>query len=50
MDNRLFVCVHPMVNFVLDLSTYVYRQKDSKLVCCVSQLIIIVSLNELNNL
>ena len=25
--NRLFVCVYPMVNFVLDLYTNVYRQK-----------------------
>ena len=38
MDNRLFECVYPMVNFVLDLYTNVYRQKDSKLVCFVFQL------------
>ena len=37
MDNRLVVCVYPMVNFVLDLSTYAYHQKDSKLVCFLFQ-------------
>ena len=49
-DDRPVVCVYLMVNFVLDLSTYAYHQKDSNLVCFVFQLIFNVSLNELNNL
>ena len=48
--NCLVVWVYPMVNFVMDLSTYAYRQKDSKLFSFVFQLIIIVCLNELNKL
>ena len=51
MDNHLVVCVclsHG--NFVLDLSTYAYHQKYSKLVCFVFQLNIDVSLNEMKNL
>ena len=42
-DNRLFECVYPVVTFVLDLSTYAYHQKDSKLVCFVFKLIIDVN-------
>ena len=36
-DNHLFVCVCPMINFVLDSSTYACHQKDSKLAYLVSE-------------
>ena len=36
-DNDLFVCVYPMINFVLDSSTYACHQKDSKLAYLVSE-------------
>ena len=36
-DNHLFVCVYPMINFVLDSSTYACYQKDSKLAYLVSK-------------
>ena len=35
--NHLFVCVYPMINFVLDSSTYACHQKDSKLAYLVSE-------------
>ena len=36
-DNHLFVCVYPMINFVLDSSTVFCHQKDSKLAYLVSE-------------
>ena len=36
-DNHHFVRVYPMINFVFDLSTHACHQKDSKLVCFVSE-------------
>ena len=45
-DNHLFVCVHPMINFVLDLSTHACHQKDSKLAYLVSEQLGCEHLNE----
>ena len=36
-DNHLSGCVYPIINFVLDLSKHTCYQKDSKLVCFVSE-------------
>ena len=36
-DNHFFVCIFPMVNFVLDLSAHACHQKDSKLAYLVSE-------------
>ena len=45
-DNHLSGCVYTMINFVFDLSTLFYHQKDSKLVCFVSPHLVCLPTNE----